>query len=540
MSAPKRTLVIGIDGGTFSVLEKLIADGLMPNLAGLVETGASGILRSVLPPITGPAWRSFATGCNPGKHGLIDFVYLDQQTKRVQVSNTANSKLPTIWSEVSRHGRKVAVMGVPMTYPASAVNGVMITGLMAPPNAQRGYYPPALKEEIELAARSWPFSEGEDANAALPEPYLDKLIADMQARVDTALYLLRSRSPQLGIFIFGGSDPIQHQFWHAIQTEEHPLHEKVISYYQALDRHLGKLLEWAGEQGLVIVMSDHGFGELKGFLHLNNWLIENGYLVLKNDPLTSLRKLLHKAGYTPENLYRLSRRLGLDLRRRLNHGRIYAFSRQAFLSFANVDWDQTTVYSLGHIGQVYLQKENISESKFPKFKMELKQRLLDIRHPQTNQRLIEKVFDRDEIYHGPYINSLPDLVLQPKEFEYVAFGESELASNHLLGPALHQGHHRMEGMLIVKGPNVQRGLKLPPHHLEDLMPTILYSLDLPYPNYVDGEVVRDAFYNDYLSKFPPKIEQSDQSDMGDGNKIGYSDQEEKIIRERLKNLGYTA
>lgn len=542
MTTIRRTLIIGIDGGTLDILRPLTIQGLMPNLAGMLSEGAHGNLISTTPPITGPAWRSFATGCNPGKHGVIDFVRLDPGTKRVHITEVSQSSLPTLWGVLSDAGVKVAVMGVPMTYPVQPVNGVLLTGMMTPPGSRQYSFPHELAEELESHNLDWIISEGEKVNAHRAEAYVAEIRADMRKRVDTALHILEQESPTFATFVFGATDPLQHQFMDAILENDHPDHGILVDFYRELDKQIGRLLDWAGQDTLVIMMSDHGFGRLDGFIHLNNWLLDRGYLQLRRDTLTRLRRGLHRWGFTPENLYGIARRLGLDFRRRLNRGRVFSIARLVFLSFENVDWNATRAYSLGHIGQVYISRKPPldSEVSYQEFRTELKKNLEGMIHPDSREQMIDRVFFREEIYSGPLLDAAPDLLLHPAGFRYVAFGESEFASNRTIGPALHQGHHRMEGLLIMRGPGIRKAISLPDHRIEDIMPTALYSLDVPIPTYLDGALIGEAFAQDYLSRNRPRSIEQDLPTSGSDKSRSYSEDEEELLRERLHKLGYLA
>jgi predicted AlkP superfamily phosphohydrolase/phosphomutase len=532
-----RVLIIGIDGGTFDVLNPLMQSGQMPHLATLMQAGAHGELRSTLPPITGPAWRAFATGCNPGKHGVIDFVELDPVTRQVHIKDVGQSRLPTFWDDLSAAGHTVAVMGVPMTYPPTATNGIVLTGLMTPPGTDRFCHPAELAKELASEGLRWPTSEGEKTNAARVRPYLQALIADMKARVDTACHILATRQPTMATFVFGAADPLQHQFYHALE-EGHPQYPYLVDFYTTLDEGIGRLLAHTTEETLVLVVSDHGFGRLHGFIHLNNWLIERGYLALKRDPLTRLRWLGHRMGYTPENIYQFVRRLGIDPRRSMNRGRVFNIARLMFLSFANVDWERTTAFALGHIGQVYLSpRKGASYSDYQALVTQLRADLFEMTHPKTGEYLIEAVHHRDEIYDGPYIDKAPDLVIEPRGYEHVAFGESAFASNHIVGPSLHTGHHRMEGVLIMHGPGVERTL-VNGAHILDIAPTVLHRFGLGIPSYMDGSPLTRALTTQYAEAHPVKlVERTLAPETTDGS---YTPEEEALVRKRLEDLGYTA
>ncbi|MFN2185295.1 MAG: alkaline phosphatase family protein, partial [Anaerolineae bacterium] len=85
-----KVLVIGLDGVTLDLLGPWIEAGELPNLQKLIQEGASGKLRSTLPPISSSSWSSFATGVNPGKHGLVDFVYPGADSYKVSMINATS------------------------------------------------------------------------------------------------------------------------------------------------------------------------------------------------------------------------------------------------------------------------------------------------------------------------------------------------------------------------------------------------------------------------------------------------------------------
>jgi predicted AlkP superfamily phosphohydrolase/phosphomutase len=544
MNKPRidRVLVIGLDGGTFDILNPQMQAGNMPALKGLVEAGAAGILNSTHPPITGPAWLTFATGCNPGKHGVIDFVELDRKTHRVSVKDVSRIPLSTFWDELGAHDKRSGIMGVPMTYPPRPINGFLVTGLMTPPNSTGYTYPADLLQTLAASGLRFPHTEGATVNPAQPVEYLNEIISDMAQRVDAACHLIAAEKPECSVFVFGATDPVQHQFWHIIsaQADHTGLKAHLDRFYHAVDQGVAKLLGQIDEQTLVLVISDHGFGRLRGFIHLNNWLLEKGYLKLKSDVMTRLRALIHRWGYTPENLYRMARQMGFDMRRVVNQGRAYSLTRRAFLSFENVDWDQTTAYSLGHIGQVYIpDQRGRTAAEYERFRAKLADDLLGMTHPDTGERLISKVYTREDLYHGPFVDSAPDLLLEPAGYTHVAFGESEFASNKLVGSSLHSGHHRLEGILIASGAGVQRNWALDAASIADIAPTILYALGVPIPRVMDGKPILAAFDPALIDDRPVAYSEGATAHAGYEHS-GYSPEEEKLVLKRLKDLGYTA
>ena len=126
----RKVLVIGLDGATFDLLGPWIEEGWLPNLSRLIREGASGGLKSTSPPISSAAWASFATGKNPGKHGIVDFVHPEEGGYQISVVNSGKRASKAIWNLISEAGGQVGVVGVPVTYPPEEVNGFMISSFL--------------------------------------------------------------------------------------------------------------------------------------------------------------------------------------------------------------------------------------------------------------------------------------------------------------------------------------------------------------------------------------------------------------------------
>ena len=147
----RRVLVIGLDGATFDILSPLMAEGRMPKMAEAVAGGASGILRSTVPPITPAAWTTFLTGKQPGTHGIIDFERYDVRTNQLALNSTrCLDHVRTLWKIVGDQGLKVGSVNVPMTFPAVPVNGFLVSGFETPGPDSDFVYPALLKDEIPV------------------------------------------------------------------------------------------------------------------------------------------------------------------------------------------------------------------------------------------------------------------------------------------------------------------------------------------------------------------------------------------------------
>ena len=547
----KRVLVIGLDGATWDVLNPLLRAGNMPNLAALLARAAKGTLMSTIPPITAAAWTSFATGKNPGKHGLVDFVFFPGHGYRVAIANSTTRAAATLWNILSDHGRRVGVVNVPMTYPPEKVNGVMVTDMMTPNTRAEYTYPPELKQELLDQVGAFIITPGEGEMPNRPAQYLAKMRTDSAQSAKYALHLLSKERYDFFMYVFGVVDVLQHQFWYLLEAQpdlldakQRGLRDQVISVFGEVDRSLAEMLQYADENTLVVLMSDHGFGPLKGFLHINNFLLDRGYLVLKSGAQSLTKRVLFRVGVTPQNAHEALKILKLDFRRKLNRGRAYGLLRRFFLSFDDVDWNRTRAFALGHIGQIYINLRGRQPAgivrpgaEYDQVRDEIRKELLELQLPETGEPLIDRVFNREEIYHGELLNDLPDLVFLPRDFRYIAFGESEFASNQIVGPTLgHTGHHRLEGIVALIGEEVRPDARIHNPTLLDLAPTILHALGLPLPPDMDGRVLSEAFTWD--SRSTPSFDNATPPHTHSG--VGYSEADESEVIRRLNDLGYVS
>src|SRR3981081_1846794 len=128
-----RLVVLGLDGATWSVLDPMRQRGLMPNLQAFLARAASGTLRSIVPPVTTAAWTSLMTGCGPARHGVFDHRHYDLKSDQMKVNHSGRARVPTFWQLLSNAGHAVASLNVPWLFPRVPVNGVMVSGMDAPP-----------------------------------------------------------------------------------------------------------------------------------------------------------------------------------------------------------------------------------------------------------------------------------------------------------------------------------------------------------------------------------------------------------------------
>ena len=121
-----KILIIGLDGASWKILNPWIKKEKLPFLAKIKKQGAWGNLQSTIPPLTGPAWVSFQTGVNPGKHGIFDFV-IYQENGDDKVITRTDIKFPPIYQFLSQANKTSIFINLPVSYPPAKIKGIIIS-----------------------------------------------------------------------------------------------------------------------------------------------------------------------------------------------------------------------------------------------------------------------------------------------------------------------------------------------------------------------------------------------------------------------------
>jgi predicted AlkP superfamily phosphohydrolase/phosphomutase len=459
----------------------------------------------------------------------------------------------SLWDILSAHGKKVGVMNVPVTYPPHAVNGFMITGLLSPTMAEVTYPPDLLEPyESELGKyRVMPSIQYKPGNEG-------EFIRDLSSLVDTrakfASKLMRDHPWDLMMVHFLATDLAQHALWRHMDPT-HPHHEPGNSYqdaiqsiYQRVDSAIGTLLNQLDGETTVIVMSDHGFGPLYGVANLNILLLEKGLMHLRRDPLTQLRAFLFRLGLTPAFVYKWLARLNLQnvVSRVSKSTRNSVFSQ--FLSFSDVDWRRTIAYSLGHMGQVYINvkgrephgvierggRTGISRD-YEQAREQVISALSTLDTPD-GRPMLSQVIPSEVLSRGEHADKGADLHLVLDDYHYISCPlfatDWSVISKQIRGDS---GSHRLHGILIARGPGIRAG-KVDGARIVDLAPTMLRLLDCPIPADMDGRVLTRVIKSTPLDAYPLQT----QVTKLPAKQASYvlSDAEEAELEARLRGLGY--
>jgi len=432
-------VVIGLDGTPFSFVNKMLEEGQMPNLKRLIGNGDFRQMKSVYPTISSVAWTSFMTGVNPAKHGIFGFVDLKPGSYDMTIPTASDRKADTLWKLLGRKRKRVVVMNVPVTYPPEEVNGVLISGFLAT-NVGKATYPKEVAEYLkEIDYRT-------DTNAQLARQSKDRMLEDIHhtfgKRVEAMLHFMAKEDWDYFHTHIMCTDRLFHFLWEEMEKNDEKYSKPFIDIIRNIDDMLGVVAKRLDENTELIILSDHGFCTVKANVQLNYWLHEQGYLTYRCDDPKGIQDI------APE-----TRAFSLI------PGRIFIHTKDRY------------------------PEGSVEAKGYDALRDEIKEKLLGLRHPGTGERIIDKVFKKEEIYHGKYLDQAADLIVHPMDGYDI---KGKIISGSLLTEDVINGMHTYhDAFLYVRGRTISRD----DLEIMDVYPTILKMFGIEIPEYVDGKVL---------------------------------------------------
>lgn len=479
--------VLGLD---CAAPEIIFGDERLVNLRRLMDAGVYGRLESVIPPITVPAWMSMSTSQDPGSLGVYGFRNrVDHSYDKLGFANSASIKALAIWDQLAREGKRSILVGVPPNYPPRRINGISIGCFLTPDTTRNDFtHPASFKAKINDLVGEYPV-DVKNFRTDRKDWLKDEIFKMSGKQWQIVHWLLENEEWDYFHFVDIGLDRMHHGFWNYFDEKHvqfqpgNPYQNAIPEYYLRLDEQIGKALEFLDNDTLVLVVSDHGAQRLDGGIAINQWLIREGLLVLREYPktLTPFDKL-------------------------------------------NVDWTKTRVWSEGgYYARVFFNVQGrepdgvIPQNEYESFQNEIKARLEALPDERGNP-LPSLVFKPKELYKSVR-NVAPDLI--------VHFGGLYWRSIGSVGhPAIHVQendtgpdgcNHAQYGMFILAAPNCPLSGEYEGARLLDIAPTLLDLAGYEIPDSMQGRSLVAG------------MEKKPGGDSGEGD---------QIIHDRLAGLGY--
>ncbi len=454
----KKVVVVGLDSSPAEIVFDRKKE--LPVLGELIDNGVYGNLRSSDPPITIPAWMVMCTGKDAGRLGLYGFRHRkDYSYKDIWIATSQSIREKTVWDILGEKGGQSCLVSVPPSYPPKPVKGNLISCFITPGNEKEYTYPPELRAELEEKFGQYIFDvvfRTDDKDKLLQQTY------EMTAkRFEVMNYLITNKPWDFFMFVEIGVDRIQHAFWkymdpeHHLYVEGNPYENAIMEYYKDLDKKLGEFLSNVDKNTVVLVASDHGAKRMKGAFCINEWLIEQGDLVVKETPQS-----------------------------------------QVSLEKVDVDWSRTRSWGWGgYYARIFLNIEGremqgvVKPEDYEKERGSLIERLSSLKGP-GEEEWITRIIKPQEYFqelNGDY----PDLMIYFDDLYWRSAGTLGHGTKYLLendtGPD--DAVHAQDGIYILYDPQNKMNLRKDANIL-DIAPTILSEMGLPVPKDMRGTPIR--------------------------------------------------
>jgi len=454
-------VIIGLDCAEPTlVFRDWISD--LPNIRSLVEGGIYGKLRSTVPPITVPAWTSMMTSNDPGQLGFYGFRNrADWSYDELYFANARYVKAKTLWNHLSRNRLRSLVMGVPQTYPPKPLNGVLVSSFLAPDKSVQYTWPDEVKSELDAAADGDYIIDVRDFRTEDKDRLLGQIYLMTRRRFKAFRHFLEKDEFDFAMMVEMGVDRIHHGFWR-FMDKNHRLYEPgnkyenaIHDYYVEVDSEIGRVLDILGSDTHVMVVSDHGAKSMTGAICINEWLIENGYLVLKDKP-----------------------------------------SRPMRMENSMVDWEKTRAWGEGgYYSRIFFNVKGreprgvIDPRDYDKFRQEIVRKLEEMTD-EEGENIGTRALKPEDVYRE--VNNIPpDLIVYLGNLDWrsaATIGAGIYMYENDTGPD--DANHAEDGIIIWKGPGVKPSGEAGNYSIFDIAPTVLSGFGVePSPNMI-GNIIK--------------------------------------------------
>ena len=433
----------------------------LPNLSRLMAQGSWGRLESTIPPITVPAWTAMMSGKNPGTLGFYGFRNrADYSYDRMMIATSNAISDDRAWEILSREGKRVIVLGVPQTYPPKEVNGIMVTSFLTPSKESQYTWPSEFRDEIDRVTPDY-MLDVDDFRTESKLWLLEEIYKMTENRFSLARHLVATKPWDFFMMVSMGPDRLHHGFWRYFDRS-HPKYEPGnkyenvgLKYYQYIDAQIGQLLELFDEDTAVMVVSDHGSQKMDGGICVNEWLMQEGYLALRESPteVTPINKL-------------------------------------------QIDWARTKAWgSGGYYARLFLNVEGrepqgvVPADAYERTRDELVAKLEAITDPGGNN-IGTRAFKPQDIYKQ--VKGIPpDLIVYFGNLSWRSVGSVGYGSYYTFendtGPD--DANHAQHGLFILRDPGREPRGEMERLHITDVAPSVLEMFDLHVPEDMEGKVI---------------------------------------------------
>ena len=531
MPLKHRLCILGLDSLPPGLTRQLASDGTMPFLNELIAKGSFGTLNSVVPANTGAGWNSAWTGLQPSEHGYFGFHHYDLADDTVHISTSERLRQTTLWEKFNQHGLKTVVINSPMQFPATALDGVMVSGFMTPSLDSACSWPRDFKDTLYqeipdyLFDLRWRKDQSDDETF---QSNIESVKKVFKQRVEAAKLGAAWGAWDVLIIVFKSCDNMLHYSWDYLEDEGiHPRRSKLVrEAFGVLDDCCRELATLSGyPETNILICSDHGHGSVKGHFFVNRQLAQWGFLKLQNriDRISS------------KFITSCRKRLGIDKEKK----KPSAYLGRRF----GVAWPRSQAIMINS-GVIYLNVKGrqphgtVEPGEYQSLRQTIAEKLQSLQRPDGSnfimkiecpeQATVEKLSEGQPAVADILFEASDGILLRSTTTQ----GDIWLEGR----PDNLQGCHRFEGMVLGCGPAFSKNKEIQ-GDLPDIAPTALAACSLPIPMNMTGKVIADLI-GDHIPVTYEEQSAASEAPPSSAGEESYSHQEEDLITRRLTDLGY--
>lgn len=505
-------VVFGIDALDVDLLRRWIDEGRLPFLARLLERGAFARLDSTKNLFGDAPWPSLNAGVSPAKHAFFNHLQLQRGTLDIERVDAHHCRYLPFWQYLRGTGLPVAVLDVPKTFPIEGIEGVQVCGW--------GEHYPLLRRPISI-----PAGLIEQLNArhdGFPHPpeitnppsrawelgTRETLLANVERKERATENLLDEGGWRLLFSVFSEVHYADHQFLH-LMDPTHWAHEPdapdalrtaLPDIATRTDAALERLFDRLPDPATWFILSVHGIEPNFSANHMMEEVLRRtGYLV----PAEQVRAT-NAVGRILQATRGIRELIPQTLRDRINARLPERLHDQADSSAfeSSWDWSRTRAFLLPSDHFQALLSLNL-KGREPRgivepgpdadsLMEEIRGRLLEIENLDTGKPAVAGVVKTADVYDGPNLLELPDLVVQwAKDGPIEHLRLPDVGEVSAEGFALRKAQHAPDGFLIAGGAGIAEGAKLERARTIDFAPTVLHLLGQPLPAELDGRILSE-------------------------------------------------
>lgn len=502
-----KVVVIGLDGGTFKLLKPLVKEGVMPNLKKLLEEGSHSVLESTIPPMTGTAWSTFATGKGPGKHGVYDFLMVDDSLENFHITTSKDIQGKTTYELMDEAGKTPITINLPNSWPPRLKDKqIVITSILT--QGDQWIWPESLKKEISELEK---YKLTPDESLRLKErkdAYADELLELVDNQMAATQKIFKQKPWDFFFYLFSSTDWIQHASYDELMDNRA---ESPMRIYKQVDKYLGWFMENLPENTDLLIMSDHGFNAFKKTFYFNQWLEKEGFLSTK-DTSADFKQAVTRRAKETEKIRGKKKKVNLGkgffkflksvpfLEKPLKwvyHKIVKKYLPVNLKVDIGIDYPNTKVcFPKGSYmtnayindGRKYPGGPIKNDEEYKKTRDEVIEKIKNLRDPEGNL-VVAKIFTKEAVYGENTLDRCPDLFFELGDYWF----DGQFSSAKLFEEGVISNKHDKDGIFIAWGPRIKKAQEIEQKKIQDIAPTILHMMDIPLPQDMDGQVIQEIF-----------------------------------------------